>query len=113
MMTIVIFGVLILLMMIGIPIAVALGLTAMGVMYWMGGLDLIVMVSQRMYASTTSFPLLAIPFFFLAGVVPGVLMGLSLMVVISIVAMRGEFPQPERPANFKAALRITLAALPA
>ena len=207
--------------MMGIPIAVAIGLTAMGVMYWMGGLDLIVMVIQRMYASTTSFPLLAIPFFilagnvmnsggmthrifdfaqvlvgrvpgalghvnvvasmlfagmsgsaiadaaglgtvqiaamrkagypddfsaaltavsstigpiippsipfviygslanvsvgalFLGGVVPGVLMGLSLMATIAIVAIRREFPRPERPADFKAALRITLEALPA
>jgi tripartite ATP-independent transporter DctM subunit len=190
-------------------------------MYWMGGLDLIVMVIQRMFSATTPFPLLAIPFFilagnimnsggmthrifdfaqvlvgrvpgalghvnvvssmvfagmsgsavadaaglgtvqvaamrkagypddfsaaitavsstigpiippsipfviygslanvsvgalFLAGVVPGILMGLSLMVTIAIVALRREFPQSERPANFKAGLRIILGALPA
>ncbi len=218
--TVVVFGVLILLLMIGIPIAVAMGLTAIGVMYWMGGSDLMIMSSQRMFASTTPFPLLAIPFFilagnvmnsggmthrifgfaqvlvgrvpgalghvnvvasmlfagmsgsaiadaaglgtveikamreagypddfsaaitavsstigpiippsipfviygslanvsvaalFMAGIVPGVLMGLSLMAVISIAAVRRKFPRPERH-NFKAALRISLTALPA
>ena len=45
----------------------SLALTAVATMYWMGGADLVIMLAQRMYASTTSFPLLAIPFFIFAG----------------------------------------------
>lgn len=51
----------------GIPIAVALGLVAIGVMVTTVGPDLLVIFVQRTYAGTTSFPLLAIPFFVLAG----------------------------------------------
>ena len=36
-------------------------------MLWMGGPDMLVMLAQRLYSATTSFPLLAIPFFILAG----------------------------------------------
>jgi tripartite ATP-independent transporter DctM subunit len=55
------------LILIGLPIAVAMGLTAVAIMLSMGGPDLLVMLAQRMYSATTSFPLLAIPFFILAG----------------------------------------------
>jgi tripartite ATP-independent transporter DctM subunit len=67
MLTITFFGLLVLLMGIGVPIAVALALTAAGVMAWTDGFPLLIMTAQRMYAATTSFPLLAIPFFILAG----------------------------------------------
>jgi C4-dicarboxylate transporter, DctM subunit len=62
-----IFALLLGLMLLGVPIAISLALTAAALMYWMGGSDLLIMLSQRMYAATTSFPLLAIPFFILAG----------------------------------------------
>ncbi|HET6520280.1 MAG TPA: TRAP transporter large permease subunit, partial [Geminicoccaceae bacterium] len=62
-----IFALLLGLMVLGVPIAVSLALTAAAVMYWTGGDGLLIMLSQRMYAATTSFPLLAIPFFILAG----------------------------------------------
>ncbi|MBI4012020.1 MAG: TRAP transporter large permease [Candidatus Rokubacteria bacterium] len=55
------------LMLVGVPIALSLALTAIGIMYWMGGPDLLIMVGQRMYFGTASFPLLAVPFFILAG----------------------------------------------
>jgi len=67
MMVVAIFGGLVGLMVIGVPIAISLALTAAATMYWMGGADLMIMLAQRMYASTTSFPLLAIPFFIFAG----------------------------------------------
>ena len=51
----------------GIPIAVALGLIAAGTMVLAVGPDLLIIFIQRTYAGTTSFPLLAIPFFILAG----------------------------------------------
>jgi tripartite ATP-independent transporter DctM subunit len=51
----------------GVPIAVALGVVAIGTMWAAVGPDLLVIFVQRIYAGTTSFPLLAIPFFILSG----------------------------------------------
>jgi tripartite ATP-independent transporter DctM subunit len=51
----------------GVPIAVALGLIAVDTMVVSVGPDLLLIFIQRTYAGTTSFPLLAIPFFILAG----------------------------------------------
>lgn len=51
----------------GIPIAGGLALVAAGTMLLTTGPDLLVIFVQRAYAATTSFPLLAIPFFILAG----------------------------------------------
>jgi tripartite ATP-independent transporter DctM subunit len=51
----------------GVPIAVALGLIAVVTMVVSVGPDLLLIFIQRTYAGTTSFPLLAIPFFILAG----------------------------------------------
>jgi tripartite ATP-independent transporter DctM subunit len=53
--------------MLGMPIAVALAVVAAGTMLVTTGPDLLVIFIQRSYAATTSFPLLAIPFFILAG----------------------------------------------
>lgn len=55
------------LILLGTPIAVALAVVAIGTMYWAAGFDLLFIFIQRIYAGTTSFPLLAIPFFILAG----------------------------------------------
>lgn len=65
--TLLIFLALIGLISVGVPVAVAMGLTAIGTFLAMGQADILTMVAQRMYASTTSFTLLAIPFFILAG----------------------------------------------
>jgi C4-dicarboxylate transporter DctM subunit len=62
-----VFGLLIGLILLGVPIAVSLGLAAIVVMAWMGGTDLLIILAQRMYSGISSFPLLAIPFFILAG----------------------------------------------
>jgi len=51
----------------GIPIAGGLALVAAATMLLTTGPDLLVIFIQRAYAATTSFPLLAIPFFILAG----------------------------------------------
>jgi len=67
MLVLTVFSVLVLLMLLGVPIALSLALTGIGVMYWMGGTDLLIMLGQRMYFGTASFPLLAVPFFILAG----------------------------------------------
>ena len=67
MMTVAVFALLVGLMLAGIPIAVAMGLTAIAIMIAMGGFDLLVIFAQRFYSPVTSFPLLAVPFFILAG----------------------------------------------
>ena len=67
MVTAAIFGLLVLLMFLGIPIAVSMGLTAVLSFVALGIPNLLMMVPQRMYSGTTSFTLLAIPFFILAG----------------------------------------------
>ena len=67
MMTVAIFGVLVFLIMIGLPIAVSMGLTAIIFFVVLGEIDTLSMVPARMYSSTTGFPLLAIPFFILVG----------------------------------------------
>jgi tripartite ATP-independent transporter DctM subunit len=65
--TLVIFSVMIGMVFLGVPVAVSMGLTAALTFVVMGQPEILTMVAQRMYASTTSFTLLAIPFFILAG----------------------------------------------
>jgi len=65
--TFLVFAGLVLLLLVGVPIAVAMGLTAIIAILALADVSLLGVVAQRMYASTTSFTLLAIPFFILAG----------------------------------------------
>ncbi|WP_438318196.1 TRAP transporter large permease [Sporosarcina sp. FA9] len=65
-MTALLFIMLLVLFLINVPIAVALGLSAAVVFFVDGQVSLIVLM-QRMFSSVASFPLLAIPFFILAG----------------------------------------------
>jgi C4-dicarboxylate transporter DctM subunit len=67
MLTLAIFGVLVALIFLGVPIAVAMGLTAVGTFIFLGESFVLPMLAQRMYSATTGFTLLAIPFFILAG----------------------------------------------
>ena len=67
MLTFLIFTVLLTLLVIDVPIAVAIGLTAVAFFVGMGQTSFLVMLPQRMYSGTTGFTLLAIPFFILAG----------------------------------------------
>ncbi|MGQ9694249.1 MAG: TRAP transporter large permease [Thermodesulfobacteriota bacterium] len=67
MISIAIFAVLLGLMFIGVPIAVSMALTAAIFFIILGEPHLLLMIPERMYASTTSFTLLAIPFFILTG----------------------------------------------
>jgi len=67
MLTLLIFAVLLVLIIIDLPIAVAIGLTAIAFFVGLGNESLLTMLPQRMYASTTGFTLLAVPFFILAG----------------------------------------------
>ncbi|MBD3624199.1 MAG: TRAP transporter large permease [Rhodobacteraceae bacterium] len=65
--TFLILGSLILLIALGLPVAVALGLTAVGFYVLLGDFGILAMLPQRMFSATTGFTLLAIPFFILAG----------------------------------------------
>ena len=67
MLTLAIFAVLVILMFLGIPVAISMGLTAMLFFVGLGEHQYLTMVPQRMYSSTTGFTLLAIPFFIMAG----------------------------------------------
>ncbi|MEH6728838.1 MAG: TRAP transporter large permease subunit, partial [Hyphomicrobiales bacterium] len=63
--TFAIFGSLVALMLLRVPIAVALGLSSViGLLISDISLEIVV---QRMFSTNNSFPLLAIPFFILAG----------------------------------------------
>ncbi len=67
MLTLTIFTVLLFLLMIDVPIAVAIGFTAVAFFVAQGQTSFLAMLPQRMYSGTTGFTLLAIPFFILAG----------------------------------------------
>ena len=67
MMTAAIFAVLFLLVLLGLPIALCMGFTAVIFFVVLGQTDVLLMLPARMYSGTTSFTLLAIPFFILAG----------------------------------------------
>lgn len=60
------FGLLLLLLIIGVPVTFALGLAAVATI-WQGSVMPLLIVPQEMIRSVNSFPLLAIPFFILAG----------------------------------------------
>lgn len=62
-----IIGSLVGLICIGTPIAIALGFVAIATYAVLGETFVLTMFAQRMYAATTGFTLLAIPFFILAG----------------------------------------------
>jgi C4-dicarboxylate transporter, DctM subunit len=57
------------LILLNVPIAIALGLTAMGAMWSIGGFDSLLNSAIVMFNGATSFPLLAIPLFILAGAI--------------------------------------------
>lgn len=63
----IIFAVLVALILLGVPVAVSLGVVSIGAFIALGEAGNLLMMAQRMYSSTTGFTLLAIPFFILAG----------------------------------------------
>lgn len=67
MLTLGIFIALIGLIMVGVPVFAAMGLTAVGTFIYLGEGSVLSLMPQRMYVSTTGYTLLAIPFFILAG----------------------------------------------
>ena len=67
-MTLVLFSVFAILVVIGVPISFVLGISSLAAMFFVADYPMQVVV-QRMFAGVDSFPLMAIPFFMLAGAV--------------------------------------------
>jgi len=67
---IILFGMLIILLSLSVPIGIALGLATVVTMMLTSDIPLI-MISQNAFAALDSFPLMAIPFFMLAGALMG------------------------------------------
>ena len=65
----ILFGVFILLVMLRTPIAIALGVSSMVVLFLNNGFGSFEVLTDIMYTSVAKFTLLAIPFFILAGVI--------------------------------------------
>ena len=57
------------LILLNVPIAISLGVVAMSAMVYSGGMDSLLNSAIVMYTGATSFPLLAIPLFILAGAI--------------------------------------------
>jgi len=57
------------LILLNVPIAVSLGIVAMGATWFSGGFDALLNSAIVMFSGATSFPLLAIPLFILAGAI--------------------------------------------
>ena len=55
------------LMLLGVPVAIAMGITSEAVFAALGFGRILPVMAQRIYNGTTGFTLLAIPFFILAG----------------------------------------------
>lgn len=55
------------LMLVGVPVAASMGITSAGIFAALGQADFLPVMAQRIYVGTTSFTMLAIPFFILAG----------------------------------------------
>lgn len=69
MITLLLFGTFFILVFLNVPIAISLGLASIGVLLYDNGLHALGLLPSIMYASISSFTLLAIPFFILAGVI--------------------------------------------
>ena len=67
MLALAIFGVLVVIMFLGVPVAASMGVTAIVFFLGLDDPQNLTMLAQRMYSSTTGFTLLAIPFFIMAG----------------------------------------------
>lgn len=62
-----VFSVLIMLILLGVPVAFSMGLSTLLAIYLNGTWNFTVILSQRIYSGSTSFVLFAIPFYILAG----------------------------------------------
>lgn len=66
-MTLILFGVLFLMLMLGVPISISLGIAVVCGIIKSGNLNLMPIVAQRMFTQLDNFTLMAVPLFILAG----------------------------------------------
>ncbi|MED4203805.1 TRAP transporter large permease [Neobacillus mesonae] len=66
---ILLFGIFFILVLLGIPIAISLGVSSIAILLITGGVSNLEVVPDILYSSVSKFTLLAIPFFVLAGVI--------------------------------------------
>lgn len=87
----VLFGILIVLLLIGVPIAVCLGVSAFIAFLIFDGQTALIVIPQRMFVAADSYIYLAVPFFMLAGelMLEG---GLSERLVRFVKALFGKIP---------------------
>ncbi|HWU40127.1 MAG TPA: TRAP transporter large permease subunit, partial [Candidatus Acidoferrum sp.] len=64
---VILFGTLVLLMLVGVPIGFSMGLAGTLFLVVTGQIDMLIMIPNRMVLAVDSYGLMAIPFFFLAG----------------------------------------------
>ena len=64
---VILFGTLVLLMLVGVPISFSMGLAGALFLVVTGQTDMLIMIPNRMVLAVDSYGLMAIPFFFLAG----------------------------------------------
>lgn len=88
-----VFGSMFLSLVIGIPIAVCIGISCLAFIPWIpGGLDRVMFfVAQRMVVTADSFTLLALPFFILAGTIMTT-GGIAKQLTDMAEAIAGDFP---------------------
>lgn len=65
------FGCLVIMLLMGIPIAISLGIAVLSVIIFSGSDHLYPAIAQRMFTSVDNFTLMAVPFFILAGNIMG------------------------------------------
>ena len=63
----ILFGILFLMLFVGVPIAICLGIAAAATMFLTGNVQYLAAVPTRMFTQLDSFTLMAVPFFILAG----------------------------------------------
>lgn len=63
----VLFGTLFVMLLLGVPIAICLGIACCAAIIFSGDLNLFPVVTQRMFTQADNFTLMAVPFFILAG----------------------------------------------
>ncbi|MHB0867968.1 MAG: TRAP transporter large permease [Chloroflexota bacterium] len=65
-MAVVLFATFVVLLLLSVPVSYALGLSSLAALIYKGGIP-VTILAQRMFTGLDSFPLLAVPFFILAG----------------------------------------------
>jgi TRAP-type mannitol/chloroaromatic compound transport system permease large subunit len=89
---------LLVLVLINVPIAVALGLLAAVAMVWKSGADSLLTAAVEMFNGAKSFPPIAIPLFVLAGAIMNT-SGISRRLIAFASALLGRSGVPRRTAG--------------